>query len=158
MKRWRDWSNWCGKNIKHSEASTGEIKPKAGQEEARLCVGQDVLPTKDSQKMSDIIGILCTDTKCLPICKTSEVPLDSQAQGSYFRVLCQIRGFYADQGKVQVWFPEFQIDKGRRLLSLPALQLIIYIVLVNFSRLLKHHQAQGSKLFKRTVSNQRILR
>src|SRR6218665_3235158 len=32
--------------------------------------------------MSDIIVILCTDTKCLPICQTSEVPLDSQAQGS----------------------------------------------------------------------------
>jgi len=34
MKRERDWNNCCGKNTRYREASTGEIKSKAGQEEA----------------------------------------------------------------------------------------------------------------------------
>ena len=38
MRRERDGNNCCGKNIRYREASTGEIKPRAGQEEARLLV------------------------------------------------------------------------------------------------------------------------
>ena len=39
MKGELDLNNCCGKNIRYREASNGEIKPRAGQEEARFYIG-----------------------------------------------------------------------------------------------------------------------
>jgi len=39
MKRERDRNNCRGKNIRYREKPTGEIKPRAGQEEVRLYTG-----------------------------------------------------------------------------------------------------------------------
>jgi len=41
MKRERDSNNCCGKNIRYRGEPTGEIKPRAAQEEARLYIGHE---------------------------------------------------------------------------------------------------------------------
>ena len=46
--------------MKYRETSTGEIKPRAGQEEARLCIGHGEYTDADQLLSSSFISLIIT--------------------------------------------------------------------------------------------------